>query len=65
MMTADTTTIQISTENWRELTNLKKSPEETYDDVISRLTRKAKESDCSGVMGDSKSLEEKRNGCGD
>jgi predicted CopG family antitoxin len=60
----NTTTIQISTQNWRELTNLKKSPEETYDDVISRLTRKAKEIDCSAVGSANDSLDRERSGCG-
>lgn len=34
---ADTTTIKISRETWRELNRRKRGPEETFDDVVQRL----------------------------
>jgi predicted CopG family antitoxin len=36
-MADETTTIQISMDNWRRLNNRKQGPSDSFDDVLSRL----------------------------
>jgi len=40
---SETTSIKISLETWQELNARKRSPSDTYDDVVARLVE---ESDC-------------------
>lgn len=40
-MTDETTTIEISVENWQWLSSLKQRPGDSFDDVVSRLRIRA------------------------